>query len=107
MWFPSVDELRSANEGSAFLLLAWNELFAADTPDSFQPKLMNCPALLEELRLIAERASRSPRWEKHVRKIQEELGNVCEADQNFLDAAPRLRWSLQKLCEKGNLSEVV
>jgi hypothetical protein len=107
MWFPSVDELRGANEGSAFLLLAWNELFAADTPDSFQPKLMNCPSLLEELRLIAERASRSPRWEKHVRKIQEELGSVCEADQNFLDAAPRLRWSLQKLCEKGNLSEVV
>ncbi|MGD0815309.1 MAG: hypothetical protein ABSA83_17060 [Verrucomicrobiota bacterium] len=99
--------MSSANESSAFVLLAWNEMFAPDTPDSFQPKLMNIPALVEELQLIAERASRSSKWEKHVRKIQDELKASCKAEQNLLDASPRLRWGLQTLSEKTNLLDLL
>ncbi len=107
MWFPSAVELSSANEGAAFALLVWNEMFAPDTPDSFQPKLMNVSALVEELRIIAGRAITSSKWEKHVKRIQEELKASCQMDQNLLEANPRLHWGLQRLSEPNNLQELL
>ncbi len=72
-----INDLRAANEGAVFMLFIWEELFAQVTPDSYQPKLLHIPALVDELGMISGRANRSTKWEKHVEKIQEELKSAC------------------------------
>lgn len=87
--------------------MAWEELFSIDTPDSYQPKLFNTPALIEELEQIARRAEVSPKWEKHVRKIQEEISKACKLEHTFLSELPRYQWQLGELARKQNISDIV
>jgi hypothetical protein len=106
MFFPDKQTLATANESTAFLLLSWEELFSNETPDSYQPKILNVTALIEELEQIATRAGRHKKWERHVKKIQEELKAACEADQSVLFRSPRLQWGLQSLVATNNLAEI-
>src|ERR1017187_10404548 len=106
MFFPKNKTVLSTNEGAAFIVLAWEELFSHETPDSYQPKLLNIPALVEELGQISARAKRVKKWERHVKKIQEELKAACEIEQNTLARVPKLLWQLQCLAISVNHSEI-
>lgn len=96
-----------ANKGSAFLLFSWHELFSIEAPDTYQPKLLNIPALVQELTQIAERAKKSSKWEKHVKIIQEELKNASEAERSFLDTIPKYSGILDQLCSECNISDTL
>jgi len=49
MIHPSPAILDKAHAATAFLTLRWTEFFDGFTIDSFQPKLCNLPALVEEI----------------------------------------------------------
>lgn len=87
MWFPS-SKLNAEHEGTAFLVLAWNEMFDPVTPDSYQPRLSNTPSLIRELADIAERSQQSPKWQKHCQILQSELESVVATEAGVLDALP-------------------
>lgn len=97
MWFPKRDLVQSADEGSAFLLLAWQEMFDPITPDSYQPRLSHSASLVTELGETATKASSSEKWLKHVRVIQNELEAVAEAEAPILQRLPRYAWTLRQL----------
>ena len=80
--FP-IQSLRQANEGTTILLFHWHEMFSPDAPDTYQPKLLDIPALVDEVASVAARAVKSQKWEKHLRLLQEELKQACEAERSF------------------------
>lgn len=97
MWFPKLELLQSVDASSAFLLLAWQEMFDPITPDSYQPRLSHTASLVSELGDIAGRASSSEKWLKHVRVIQSELKAVANSEANLLQRCPRYAWSIDEL----------
>ncbi len=108
MLLPDEKVLAAATEGTAFLALAWEEMFDAYIPDTFQPRLFNLPLLIDELRAVATKAETSPQWHPHVQAIQAELSQTLQWDHSFLDALPYLRWAagtLVKGCPAKQLIE--
>lgn len=54
MWFPASNfDYSSKNPASLFIAFAWRELFEENTPQHYQPSLLNIPDLLKELEDVA------------------------------------------------------
>ena len=66
------------------MLLQWYEMFSPDAPDTYQPKLLDIPALVDEIASVASRATKSQKWEKHLRLIQAELKHQYDAEKLFI-----------------------
>jgi hypothetical protein len=106
MQLPPKDVLSSGSETTAFLLLAWEEMFDPYVPDTFQPRLFNIPLLVAELGSIAEKAMASDRWHPHVKAIQDELACAVEGDQAFLAQLPYFRWASAAISKKTSIREI-
>ena len=108
MLLPDEKVLAVASEGTAFLALAWEEMFDPYVPDTFQPRLFNLPLLIDELRAVATKAETSSQWQLHVQAIQAELSQTLKWDHSFLNALPYFRWAagtLVKGCPAKQLIE--
>jgi len=103
MELPPKDVLSSGSESTAFLLLAWQEMFDPYVPDTFQPRLFNIPLLVAELGSIAEKAMASDRWQPHVKAIQDELACAVEGDSAFLAQLPYFRWASAAVSKKTSI----
>jgi len=107
MQLPDEKVLAAALEGTAFLVLAWEEMFDAYIPDTFQPRLFNLPLLVDELRSVAARAETSPQWQPHVQAIQAELSQALQWDHTFLGALPYFRWAASTLIKESPAKQLV
>src|SRR6266480_4411088 len=101
MLLPDEKVLAAATEGTAFLALAWQEMFDAYVPDTFQPRLFNLPLLIDELRSVARRAEASPQWEPHMQAIQAEMAQALRWDHTFLGGLPYFRWAASTLVKES------
>ena len=97
MHFPTSSDLDSANESSALIALAWQEMFDADTPDSYRPRLFDTHSLVSELAALTTLASRDTRWKRYVKPVQDEVRQAIHAESHWLDDH---RWCCELL---GNL----
>lgn len=97
VFFTSSVPLFSDDATSAFILLVWNELFDEASPDTFQPKLQNVPALVHELEEVALLATASPIWTKHITEIQTELARCIDEHSELLQPFARYHWALGHL----------
>ena len=97
MWFPNAELLQNVDAGSAFLLLAWQEMFDPVTPDSYQPRLSHSASLVAELGATASKASSSEKWLKQVRVIQDELRVVADEEADVLCRCPHYAWAIDQL----------
>jgi hypothetical protein len=107
MQLPDPKVLASASEGTAFLILAWQEMFDPYVPDTFQPRLLNLPLLIRELESIASKAAISDRWQPHVKAIQSEIASILESEQAFLTGIPYLYWASEAVCKKTLPKEIM
>ncbi len=97
MYFPTSSDLDSANESSALVALAWQEMFDADTPDSYRPRLFDTHFLVSELAELTTLPSRDARWKRHVKLVQDEVRQAIRAESHWLADH---RWCCELL---GNL----
>lgn len=107
MDLPTKEVLASCSEGTAFLILAWQEMFNPYVPDTFQPRLLNLPLLIEEIELVARKAQISSRWKPHIKIIQEELKHVLQVDEAFLASLPYYHWASVLVSKKNHPREIV
>src|SRR6266480_2244776 len=107
MLLPDEKVLAAASEGTAFLALAWQEMFDAYIPDTFQPRLFNLPLLVDELRSVATRAETSPQRHPHVQAIQAELSQALQWDHTFLGGLPYFRWAASTLIKESPAKQLV
>jgi hypothetical protein len=103
--FP-IKSIREANSGAAILIFHWYEMFSPDAPDTYQPKLMDIPALVDEIENVAGRAIKSQKWDKHLKLIQEELKSQCDINKLFLDRLNNYGGVLEQLATESNLVDV-
>ncbi len=106
MRFPPLQVLQSADPTTAFILLIWQELFADDTPDSFQPRQQNIPALIQELREVGQLALESSHWVKHVDEIKSELKHILADSAALVDNLPKYRWAIEDLLKTADVRQV-
>jgi hypothetical protein len=96
MWSPK--NLDFANDdGHAFLIAAWHELFYGFTPDSYQPRLHNVASLIDELVHIGGIWEDEPRYSDHVNGIQAELNEAIKAESKILSLIPTYRSAASSL----------
>jgi hypothetical protein len=95
--FPPASLLANSTESTAFILLLWQELFDEASPDSFQPRLQNIPALVEELHSVAKLAVKSSQWHAHLKEIKDELKQNITDERSILDSFPKYEWTLNDL----------
>ena len=106
MYFPTSGDLGSANESSALIALAWQEMFDTDTPDPYRPGLFDTHFLVSELAELTTLASRDARWRRHVKLVRDEVRDATRAESHWLDDH---RWCcelLRKLAKSDSLSEI-
>lgn len=77
MIHPSPTLLDEADPATAFLTLRWTEFFDGFTIDSFQPKLCNLPALVEEIHEVCSPANLHQSSGAHLSALQCELAAAC------------------------------
>lgn len=97
MWFPAPASLKNSSEATRFVALRWRELFAKYTPDTYRPRLMDAPALLEELSWISEMAKADERWGRQLSVVKKELREVTADDLLLERNTPRLHTAFQNL----------
>jgi hypothetical protein len=107
MQLPDDRLLATASEGTVFLVLAWQEMFDAYVPDTFQPRLFNLPLLIDELQSVAHRAEASPQWEPHMQAIQAEMAQALQWDRTFLGGLPYFRWAANTLVKESTPKQLV
>ena len=105
MWFPPKTQLQQASEATGFLTLRWRELFAKHVPDTYRPRLMDTPGLLDELQWVSELTIHDSRWARHLRLIIKELKQVVVADQLVKEHSPRLFHVIQELSSDAKPKE--
>lgn len=81
------------------LAALWAEMFHADTPDSYQPRLSNAPSLAKEIFSVSKRALISERWQKQLKPLQEELKEVLKNESHLLSFNGYYLFLLSRLCE--------
>ena len=84
MRFPSSDCLKGADESTAFVALAWDELFHPETPDSYRPRLFDTRLLITELEELAALAQDDSRWTRHVRIVQDEIKESARQESRWV-----------------------
>ena len=99
MHLPKHD-LKSLNEATVFLLQAWCELFAHDTPDTCQPRIFHTGHLVSELRAVAEQAIETRKFLKHFEAVRLELQTSIEKETAFLGRLPQYNWLLRELANE-------
>jgi hypothetical protein len=104
--FPPADVLANSTEPTAFILLLWQELFDESSPDSYQPRLQNIPALVEELHSVAKLAVRSSQWLVHLKEIKAELEHSIAENRSLLSSFPKYEWTLKDVLTFDEPSEV-
>ena len=94
MLFHSQEVISSADPSTAFIALRWTELFDHSSPDTFQPRLLNIPGLVEELHRVAQLALVSSVWDKHLLEIGQELKWSIEENSFLLKNQPKYSWHI-------------
>ena len=106
MHFPNSSTLVSADESSALIALAWREMFDADTPDSYRPRLFDTHFLVAELAELATLSLRDSRWRNHVKFVQEEIQTAIVAEAHWLADQSWCCGLLEKLTRSESLREI-
>jgi hypothetical protein len=104
--FPPADVLANSTEPTSFILLLWQELFDESSPDSYQPRLQNIPALVEELHSVAKLAVKSSQWLVHLKEIKAELEHSIAENRSLLSSFPKYEWTLKDVLTFDEPSEV-
>jgi hypothetical protein len=105
--FPPASVLATATESTAFVLLLWQELFGEDTPDTYQPRLQNLPALVEELHEVAKLATSTSQWAVHLKEIKAELQHATTEVGFLLGRLSKYEWLLNDLVTFDDPSQIV
>ena len=102
MWFPPNTALSDSHDDTAFILLAWAELFGEHTPDSFRPRLHDARSLLGELSHVADLTQGDPRWKQHLLAVQQELQLATSECQVFEHGYPHIHSAINNLGDEGD-----
>ena len=84
MRFPFPNCLENADESTAFVTLAWDELFHSETPDSYRPRLFDTRLLITELAELAALAQEDSRWTRHVHFVQKEIVESARLESRWV-----------------------
>ena len=97
MIHPSPALLKKADPATAFLALRWNEFFDRFTIDSFQPKLCNLPALVEEILEVCDATNRHESSAGNLISLQSEIAAPIESAGGRGWITPFEAWKLDEL----------
>ena len=106
MFLPEQQILQNSDQGTALLLLSWKEMFDPYTPDTFQPRLYNLPALVEELRDLASRTRNDERWQPHQKAVQAEIAAALDDDRLFVERMPFFAWACAQLAKSQDSAAI-
>lgn len=95
MIFPNL-AAEGINLSTAFIFLAWEEMFSEKTPDTYRVKLHDTLSLLVELSEVAHQALADQRWVPHLQLVLEELQAEAESDRVFTLHYPSLRVAISQ-----------
>jgi len=70
----------ASKPGSAFLVLAWQELTDTGTPPIFKPRVHHAVSILREVSAVAQQATEDERWKRHLPHVVAEAKWLCEHD---------------------------
>jgi hypothetical protein len=107
MWSQNMQVFTDAEPGAAFPACRWHELFDEFTPDSFHPKLFSLTSLLDEATTIGKLHEDNDAWMKHLKHVQDELGERLQIGLERLICSPRHLGMLERLHKADSASEVV
>lgn len=107
MWCAPESIFRSYDPSAAFLACRWHELFDEYTPDTFHPKLFSLPSLVNEAIEIGQLQAEHEAWGKHLKKVQEEIGERVERGLERNLCSPRHLVMLQRIQKSASVAEVV
>lgn len=99
MWFPDLTAA-GADEGTAFVVLAWAELFGERTPDTYKVRLNDTLSLVTELAEVSHHAAADSRWVTHLTHVVEELKSEAKTDPVLALHYPHLQHAIASL-DKG------
>lgn len=94
------------DEGTAFIALAWQELFDPATPDSYRPRLYDTHGLVEELASLADLASQDERWSRHLELVQNELRWAAKFESCWLSHEPWSASIIQRISSATELGQI-
>lgn len=94
-------------DSARFLCSHWRELFDQFTPDTYQPRLLNCERLIAELRQICIRSQNDERWRPYVKSVQDELRKVATEEDDLVIQIPEFQWLVRKAFETNTPSEIL
>jgi len=99
MWFPAPNfEYSSKDSDSLFIAFAWRELFEENTPQIYQPSLLNIPDLLEELEKVATHTLKDEHGKrKPLESLIEELQSQAESDKVLRKCFPDVHHGISSL----------
>lgn len=97
MWFPT----QAGDPVSTFILQAWDELFSAESPETFRCRYAHIGLLVDELRAVSNLAARNGRWDPHRRLVQEELRGLL-SQARVLELPPTLGATLDLIAQEGS-----
>ena len=95
------------DESTAFVALAWQELFDPTTPDSYRPRLFDTHGLVGELSSLAELASQDARWSRHIDLVQRELRWAASAESCWLRDSPWSAEIIEKISGTTETAQIV
>lgn len=107
VWCASKSFFDSHDSAAAFLACRWHELFDEYTPDTFHPKLFSLPSLVNEAIEIGELHADHESWGKHLKKVQEEIGERLERGLERNLCSPRHLGMLRRIQKSTSAAEVV
>lgn len=99
MLFPDPITISGANCDTAFILLAWDELFNEQTLYSFRPRLLDSYQILKEIKKITELASIDERWAKSIPHMTTELKSLSKNDPILKIYYPKIHNAVNNLNE--------
>lgn len=99
MWFPDLTA-EGTDERTAFVVLAWAELFGERTPDTYKVRLNDTLSLVTELAEVSRHAAVDSRWASHLVHVVEELKAEAKTDPILALHYPHLQYAVESL-DKG------
>jgi hypothetical protein len=90
MIFPDLTAAET-NPATAFIVLAWAELFGEKTPDTYKAKLHDTLSLVVEFGEVAKQAATDQRWMSHLPHVLEELQSEAKSDPVLAHHYPHLK----------------
>lgn len=103
MWSPTPD----GDQGAAFLLQVWSELFSSNTPETFRVRYTHPNLLVEELAQLARLAQQDQRWEKHLKPVKDELRSLCVEHNLLFEGHEREMAMMDSLIRETSLTRTV